>query len=385
MHFTGLAGMPRRVYTYPSGYGWEDLNFASTIGAFLIAMGVALFIVDLARRFRMSSEGNAGNVWNAGTLEWLPNGNYSNRSIPIVASREPLWDQPNLAQDVKDGRYYLPNAPTGGRETIVTSPIEAQPQFLLRMPLPGWAPVIAAWFTAGFFLLLTVKLVVPAVACGAVALAALLHWGWGLDGPPPARHFHVGGGLRLPAYLSGPQSQAWWAVVVLMLVAGSLYACAVFSYLYLWLVSPRLWPATQALPSWLYAAVEVALLAASSAAVAFANRALANDHRRLFNAAIVVGLLLLSGAVAVEFVAQRMFSPSSSAYSASVYLLAGLAGFFAVVVLVLGLFVVARAVKGSVNAVRRVTFDNARLLWHYTVAQTLVGVLLVHGFPRLVN
>jgi len=34
--------------------------------------------------------------------------------------------------------------------------------------------------------------------------------------------------------------------------------------------------------------------------------------------------------------------------------------------------------------VRRVTFDNARLFWHYTVAQTLVGIVLVHGFPRLV-
>jgi hypothetical protein len=37
-----------------------------------------------------------------------------------------------------------------------------------------------------------------------------------------------------------------------------------------------------------------------------------------------------------------------------------------------------------VDNVRRVTFDNARLFWHYTVAQTLVGLVLVHGFPRLV-
>ncbi len=56
-------------------------------------------------------------MWNAGTLEWLPNGNYSNRSIPIVHSREPLWDDPQLADHVEQGRYYLPNAPTGQRET----------------------------------------------------------------------------------------------------------------------------------------------------------------------------------------------------------------------------------------------------------------------------
>src|SRR5919112_630623 len=84
MHITGLIGMPRRVYTYPVGMGWDALNMVSTIGAFMIAAGVAIFLVDLARNFRFASEENAGNVWNAGTLEWLPNGNYATRSIRSV-------------------------------------------------------------------------------------------------------------------------------------------------------------------------------------------------------------------------------------------------------------------------------------------------------------
>ena len=78
-----------------------------------------------------------------------------------MTSREPLWDQPNLAEEVEDGRHYLPDAPTGGRETIVTCAIEAQPQYVIQMPGPGWSHVL--WppsFTAAFFLLLTVKLVV---------------------------------------------------------------------------------------------------------------------------------------------------------------------------------------------------------------------------------
>ncbi|HEX6155863.1 MAG TPA: cytochrome c oxidase subunit I, partial [Burkholderiales bacterium] len=236
MHLTGLLGMPRRVYTYQAGLGWDALNMVSTIGAFMLAAGVAIFLFDLLRRFRMASEDNAGNVWNAGTLEWLPNGNYSNRSIPIVESREPLWDQPNLARDVEEGRYYLPNAPTGGRETIVTSPLDAAPQYLLRMPMPGWAPLIGAWFTAAFFLLLTVKLVIPAAVCAIIAIAGLVRWAWGLDPAPLAKPVDIGGGIRLPTYVSGPQSHAWWAVVVLMLVSGSIYGCAVMSYLYLWTV-----------------------------------------------------------------------------------------------------------------------------------------------------
>src|SRR5690606_21205280 len=148
---------------------------------------------------RITFEESAGNVWNAGTLEWLPNGHYSNRSIPIVTSREPLWEQSGLPRDVERGHYYLPNAPTGGRETIVTSAIDAKPQFLLRMPTPGWAPLIAAWFTAAFFLLLTFKLVVPAFACAIVGIGAILHWAWSLDPAPLDAPVDIGGGIALPA------------------------------------------------------------------------------------------------------------------------------------------------------------------------------------------
>ncbi len=380
MHLTGLLGMPRRVYTYPAGMGWDLLNLVSTVGAFVLAAGVALFLFDLLRRFRMASEDNAGNVWGAGTLEWLPNGNYSNRSIPIVTSREPLWDQPNLARDVEQGHYYLPNAPTGGRETIVTSPLDATPQFVLRMPMPGWAPILAAWFTAAFFLLLTVKLVVPALVSAVIAVAALLHWTWHLDPTPLARPVDIGGGITLPTYMSGPLSQAWWAMVVLMLVSGSLFGCAAFSYLYLWTVSPRIWPAE--IPHWAFAALSAALIVASSACMGLANRSL--KRARSIAWPLIAAMVLLAGGIAVEFVAQREVSPSASAYGAAVYLIASLAAFYASVVIVMTLFVLARNAKGMVDAVRRVTFDNARLFWHYAVVQTLSGLLLVHGVPRLV-
>ena len=87
--------------------------------------------------------------------------NYATRSIPSVVSREPLWDQPNLSKDVEEGRYYLPGTATGGREALVTSPFDARPQYILQIPGPGWQPLLAAVFTAAFFLLLTVKLVLP--------------------------------------------------------------------------------------------------------------------------------------------------------------------------------------------------------------------------------
>jgi cytochrome c oxidase subunit I+III len=365
MHIAGLLGMPRRVYTYPAGHGLETLNLVSTIGAFTIAAGVALFLFDLARRFRMSSEDNAGNVWNAGTLEWLPSGNYSNRSVPIVASRDPLWTDPQLADDVEQGRWYLPGAPTGQRETIITHPVTAEPQWLMRMPMPGWAPLVAALFTAAFFLLLTFKLVPIALACGAVALAALWHWGWSLDPPPLARPVPIGGGIELPAYMSGPRSQSWWAVVILMLVAGALFACVLFTYLYLWTVSPEVWPPADALPGWRRPALAAGALLASSAAVGWANRRLARGRRATPGLALAIVLFPL--AFGIDLGTHAGLSPAGSAYGAAVHLVLAAEGFFGAVVATLALFALARELHGLLDGERRVVFDNARLFWHYAV------------------
>jgi cytochrome c oxidase subunit I+III len=387
MHLAGLEGMPRRVYTYGAGLGWDGLNLVSTAGAFMIAAGVALFLFDLARKFRMASEDNAGNVWESGTLEWLPSGNYSNRSIPIVTSREPLWDQPDLARDVEDGHYYLPNAPTGGRETIVTSALEARPQFLLRMPNPGWAPLVAAWFTAGFFLLLTVKLVVPALACGAVAIGAIVHWLWGLDPDPALPPVDVGGGLRLPAYATGSTSQSWWAMWVLILVAAAIYGCGLASYGYLWTVSPEVWPSPGALPPATGALGAAALLALSSAAVNLGGRALRAEAGGRASGALLVAAALFAAAFWLDLGAHRAsgLAPTASSYGAIIYTLVGMHGFFAALLAIMALFTVARWQARRLNAARRVVFDNTRLMWHYAVAQSLVGLALVHGFPRLVG
>jgi heme/copper-type cytochrome/quinol oxidase subunit 3 len=183
--------------------------------------------------------------------------------------------------------------------------------------------------------------------------------------------------------MSGPQSQAWWAVVLLMLVSGSIYGCALFSYLYLWTVSPQMWP--QELPGWGGALVSALLFVAASAAFGLANRCLKKNRLFQAGACLVGASLLLPAAVAVQFLSHAGLSASESAYCAIVYLIAGLAGFYTFVCCALNLFVLARATKGMLSPVRRVTFDNARLLFHYTVAQSLIGLAVVHGFPRLVS
>ena len=209
-----------------------------------------------------------GDVWKGASLEWLHNHIYGPRSIPLVESRDPLWDEPGLAEDSKAGRHYLPGTITGMRETIVTSPVEATPQALLRLPGYGWSPLLAAVGTAGFFMLLTVKLVTLALMSGVFAVAMILIWMWGSD-PKPARRAEIGHGIMVPTYVSGSLSHSWWAMVILLLVAGSLYLAYVFSYLYLWTVSPQVWPKAGQLPSAAWPLASALLLAASSALILF--------------------------------------------------------------------------------------------------------------------
>jgi cytochrome c oxidase subunit I+III len=383
--------MPRRVWTYPAGLGWDTLNLVSTVGAFVLAAGVLVFLFDLARNFRPSGR-PAGNLWRAGTLEWLPTDTYSTRSIPHVTSRDPLWDQPALADEVAAGAHYLPDAPTGGRETLVTSAVDAKPQYVLQMPGNGWPQVLAAVFTAACFLLLTVKLVVTALACAVLAIVFIVIWLWPLDPGPAKGQVEIGAGIRLPTYMTGSQSHGWWAMVVLMLVAASLYLSYIFSYLYLWTVSPDVWPqrVATALPPLDRPLLSAALCIIAVVAFAAADRWLPPAGTRAILPAtlgVLVGCAALVAAVTVEIAAhwQSGLRPQATAYGAMVYLAGVLAAQVVAVVVFMGLFIVARLVAGRTDRERRNSFDHTALLAWYAAAQTLLGLALVHGFPRLVG
>jgi cytochrome c oxidase subunit I len=97
MHLLGLMGMPRRIYTYPSGLGWNTDNLLATIGAFTIASGVLVFLFNFILSLR-SGKASGGDPWDAFTLEWdttSPPPHYNFPSLPVVRSRRPFYDKKN--------------------------------------------------------------------------------------------------------------------------------------------------------------------------------------------------------------------------------------------------------------------------------------------------
>jgi cytochrome c oxidase subunit 1 len=101
MHILGLEGMPRRIYTYASGRGWEIWNLVETVGAGIIAIGVLIFIVNFFVSIRKAAT-NEADAWDGYTLEWKtasPPPVYNFAEIPSVRGRRPLWDEkhPDLA------------------------------------------------------------------------------------------------------------------------------------------------------------------------------------------------------------------------------------------------------------------------------------------------
>jgi cytochrome c oxidase subunit I len=93
-HFAGLLGMPRRIYTYAAGRGWEGYNLVSSIGAVTQGIAVLIFAINVIVSLRRGRV--AGNdPWDAWSLEWAttsPPAEYNFETLPEVRSTRPLWD-----------------------------------------------------------------------------------------------------------------------------------------------------------------------------------------------------------------------------------------------------------------------------------------------------
>ena len=94
MHFSGLLGMPRRIYQYDAGQEFELFNQLSTAGTVVIILGTLVGAINFIQSWRSGARGSS-NPWGAATLEWTipsPPPDYNFAELPQVKSRYPLWN-----------------------------------------------------------------------------------------------------------------------------------------------------------------------------------------------------------------------------------------------------------------------------------------------------
>jgi cytochrome c oxidase subunit 1/cytochrome c oxidase subunit I+III len=179
MHLTGLMGMPRRVWTYPAETGWGPINMVSTVGSFLLALGILLILVDVVRSLR-HGEIAGPNPWDAPTLEWSipsPPPPYNFALIPAVASRHPLWEerlQEGTGRSMLDRGFVLDD----GKQTLATTVIDAEPDIILKMPEDSPWPFVTTLVLCALFSSLLVRSPATTAIAGVAVLLSILAWLW---------------------------------------------------------------------------------------------------------------------------------------------------------------------------------------------------------------
>ena len=138
-HVLGLQGMPRRIYTYPANRGWDLWNLISTIGAFIIALSIVVFLYNV-RKTRRTEQDVGADPWDARTLEWSipsPPPEYNFASVPVVAARDELWHRKYGEDD--EGRPVRREL-----DYPVVESLEDGEGKHIHMPSPSYWPLVAS-------------------------------------------------------------------------------------------------------------------------------------------------------------------------------------------------------------------------------------------------
>ncbi|TIM37166.1 MAG: Ku protein, partial [Mesorhizobium sp.] len=384
MHLSGLRGMPRRVFTYPTEIGWDWLNLISTAGAFIFAAGVLVVVLDVLRPKHRQPRGEL-NPWNAGTLEWIsePEENWGVRSIPIVRSRYPLWDQKDLARKVNEGRYYLPDAEEGWREGLVTSVLDAEPIQVLRVGGTSYVTIVSALSLGAAFIALTFHWWIATALAAIICFCAVIYWLWTGTGEIPEKpEKNVGLGLSLPLYASGPDSVGWWAMFITMVGDGTAFASLVFGYFFYWTIHAD-FTAGIAGPDAVWSLVAAILFAAAWGLMVAARTFNRRGATAAMRGLLVLSLLTTVGASAAGLAGPWSpgMEPTRHVYPAIVWILVLWVLAHGAVGTVMQAYCLARSLAGRLTPKHDMDLGNVVLYWHFLLVTAVITFTIIGLFP----
>ena len=387
MHFTGLRGMPRRVFTYPGDIGWDWLNLLSSIGAFVFAFGFCVFVFDVLRPKKQKPDPH-GNPWNAGTLEWLEqrNQSFGMRTIPVIRHRYPIWFQENFVQDIRDGRFYLPDAEDGQRETLATSVLDAEPEQCARLPGPTFLTLFAAIFLGAAFIFATYHWWLSALVSAVLTLITILWWLWSGTGQIPEKPLReIGLQRKVPLYRSGPASTGWWAMFITMIGDLTAFLSLMFSYFFYWTIHTDFPPQNGGGSGFQWLSIAAFLLIVAWALTLFARRINRTTKAATFRYALYAGMTLATLGILAMLAGPWTsgMDPTVHVYPATVWAIIMWTALHNALGVIMQAYCIARSYAGRLTAEYDLEIWNVTLYWHFCCFCTVVALAALVGFPYL--
>ncbi|CDZ93874.1 cytochrome c oxidase subunit I [Pseudomonas saudiphocaensis] len=375
MHWTGLIGMPRRVYTYDTGLGWDIPNLVSSIGSFIMAIGIGTILLDILLHFRFGQPAKK-NPWNADTLEWatsLPPSPYNFVSLPDIDSRHPLWKDPDLPDSIARGEHALTVIDHGRRETWGVDPLTGKAREIVHLPGNSWLPFIASLFLTALCLSLLSKAYWIALIATLATLVVLFRWSWENGTHPAAAPDARTQPGEPPLHSRTFDGPGVWGMGVTLLANGALYLCLLFGWFYLWTVSPD-WqvPEESGLNGWvmLGSAALLTLGALCMRSVPARLRQGKSEHL-LRNLCITAGLGLLQCAVLLWLLLDANLAITETAHDAVIFVMLSYSLIHCALAATLTILQAWRVIKGYVGlhapyetvVVAQLWYYNAGVLW----------------------
>ena len=372
MHLTGLLGMPRRVYTYQAGLGWDWLNLLSSIGGFVMAIGVGMLVVDLLLHFRFGRPAPR-NPWNADTLEWavgMPVTTYNFISLPHVDNRHPLWNDRQLPDKLDKGKGGLVEIQAERRVTWGSDVVTGEVRDIIHVPSNSWIPLQTGVLLAITCLGLLTKFYWVALGAALLGLLVVLRWSWHNGGHPRAAPLRDDDPQGPPLHSRTCDGPGLWGMWSTLLANGSLFACLLFGWFYFWTVSPQ-WQVPGQAP---VAAAPLllcgVLLTAAALLYRWLVRRLCRGQSRWLGAGLCLSAVLgLAHALALLWLFYSAdLSPRTLAHDAVLAVMLGYLLFHGALVAVLTALQALRVRLGYVGIELPYEPVVLRPLWSYTLA-----------------
>jgi cytochrome c oxidase subunit I+III len=391
MHIVGLLGMPRRVYTYQAGLGWDIYNQISTVGSFILAAGVLVFMVNF---FWMLKRGpQAGdNPWGGDSLEWStssPPVPHGFTVLPIVRTRHPLWQQPDLSEGPAETQNIvkkLAEWPLTWRAAMVTTTLDAKPVEIFRVASPSIWPFIAAVGMVTIFASEVFNLHLAALIGVAIIAVALVGWHWPKPIPTTLEEeekFERETGIDVRP--NGSHIVSKWGMASLVLVLGIAISTLLYVYFYIRIENEQWPPAAIPLPQWPLALLAFGLVALSALAGWWAEKSIMKNSVGRLKAGLAVSSLLAAAAIGVQAyeLSSLSFTWATHAYGSIFYMLASTLIVIAAIGLILNLLTQMWTWRGRFHA-GHYTMVSTTVLFFYGIAFFwLVVFAVLYGGPYL--